>query len=367
MVSTKQSLAEAHAAAARRASRARVAALRAGTSAKPVVDATWAKLMQSCADAQNAAEASETVEAWRAFARAAHALRDAVGIEGEKCEEPGCKTCQPQQFQFVPRGVVMPPPPPKDEPTPEERKNGQAFAKKATCDAGVGLGGLLLKRGRRGEACDALATALKADEANGEAWTLRAAAFAEMGGDGSILEIVELHLRKAAQLSPDDDELQAQHAVAACRAAVLGTAAEPVSSEGTLAERARRAATLLEDGAALMREGLYKIAHSRYLRAVALLDALPGPKAKAAADEARLNAAGCLLQLPGDHDVASLCDALPSTRALLRRAAACERRGDYAAALTDLWEARLSSVDRALIDARIAHCEHLRDTRGVVV
>ena len=33
----------------------------------------------------------------------------------------------------------------------------------------------------------------------------------------------------------------------------------------------------------------------------------------------------------------------------------------------DLHEARLSSVDRALVDARIAHCEHLRDTRGVVV
>ena len=132
-------------------------------------------------------------------------------------------------------------------------------------------------------------------------------------------------------------------------------------------EERRRASTLLEDGAALMREGLYKTAHSRYLRAVALLDALPGPKAKAAADEARLNAAGCLLQLPGDHDVASLCDALPSTRALLRRAAACERRGDYVAALADLREARLSSVDRALVDARIAHCEHLRDTRGVVV
>ena len=366
MVSSKQALAEAHAAAARRAARARVAALKAGTSAKPVVDATWAKLMQSCADAQNAAEASETLDTWRAFASAAHLLRDAVGIEGDKCAEPGCKTCQPQQFLFVPQGVVMPPQPPKDEPTPEERKNAQAFAKKATCDAGIGLGGLLLKRGRRGEACDALATALKADEANGEAWTLRAAAFAEMGEDGSILEIVELHLRKAAQLSPDDDELQAQHAVAACRAAVVMEATDPPRVEGTLAERARRASTLLGDGAALMREGLYKTAHSRYLRAVALLDGLPGPKAKAAANEARLNAAGCLLQLPGDHDVASLCDALPSTRALLRRAAARERSGDYVAALADLREARLGSIDRALVDARIAHCEHLRDTRGVV-
>ena len=149
-------------------------------------------------------------------------------------------------------------------------------------------------------------------------------------------------------------------------AAVLATAVEPISSEGTLAERARRASTLLEDGAALMREGLYKTAHSRYLSAVALLDGLPGPRAKAAADEARLNAAGCLLQLPGDHDVASLCDALPSTRALLRRAAARERSGDYVAALADLREARLGSIDRALVDARIAHCEHLRDTRGVV-
>ncbi|CAH0373354.1 unnamed protein product [Pelagomonas calceolata] len=367
MVSSKQALAEAHAAAARRAARARVAALKAGTSAKPVVDATWAKLMQGCADCQQRAEAAETLETWRAFAAAAHALRDAVGIEGDKCEEPGCKTCQPTPFLFVPKGVVMPPAPPKDEPTPEERRNAQAFAKKATCDAGIGLGGLLLKRGRRGEACDALATALKADESNGEAWTLRAAAFAEMGEDGSILEIVELHLRKAAQLSPDDDELQAQHAVAACRAAVVMEATDPPRVEGTLAERARQASTLLEDGATLMREGLYKTAHSRYLRAVDLLDALPGPKAKAAADEARLNAAGCLLQLPGDHDVASLCDALPSTRALLRRAAARERRGDYAAALADLREARLSSVDRALVDARIAHCEHLRDTRGVVV
>ena len=125
---------------------------------------------------------------------------------------------------------------------------------------------------------------LKADEANGEAWTLRAAAFAEMGEDGSILEIVALHLRKAAQLSPDDDELQAQHAVAACRAAVLGTVTDPPRVEGTLAERAREAATLLEDGAALMREGLYRTAHGRYMRAVDLLDGLPGPRAKAAAD-----------------------------------------------------------------------------------
>ena len=120
MVSSKQSLAEAHAAAARRAARARVAALKAGTSAKPVVDATWAKLMQGCADCQQAAEAAETLDAWRAFASAAHLLRDAVGIEGDKCEEPGCRTCQPQQFLFVPQGVVMPPAPPKDEPTPEE-------------------------------------------------------------------------------------------------------------------------------------------------------------------------------------------------------------------------------------------------------
>ena len=102
MVSSKQALAEAHAAAARRASRARVAALKAGT-AKPTVDATWAKLMQSCADCQQRAEAAETVQAWRAFASAAHALRGAVGIDGEKCEEPGCRTCQPQQFQFVPK------------------------------------------------------------------------------------------------------------------------------------------------------------------------------------------------------------------------------------------------------------------------
>ena len=58
MVSSKQALAEAHAAAARRAARARVAGLKAGTSAKPVVDATWAKLMQSCADCQQAAEAA---------------------------------------------------------------------------------------------------------------------------------------------------------------------------------------------------------------------------------------------------------------------------------------------------------------------
>ena len=73
MVSTKQSLAEAHAAAARRAARARVAALKAGT-AKPTVDATWAKLMQSCADCQKVAEAAGTVEAWRAFASAASGL-----------------------------------------------------------------------------------------------------------------------------------------------------------------------------------------------------------------------------------------------------------------------------------------------------
>ena len=38
-----------------------------------------------------------------------------------------------------------------------------------------------------------------------------------------------------------------------------------------------------------------------------------------------------------------------------------------AEALADLREARLGSIDRALVDARIAHCEHLRDTRGVVV
>ena len=91
--------------------------------------------------------------------------------------------------------------------------------------------------------------------------------------------------RHALHREGEDAEVAA---VAACRAAVLGTAVEPVSSEGTLAERARRASTLLEDGAALMREGLYRTAHGRYLRAVELLDGLPGPRAKAAADEARL-------------------------------------------------------------------------------
>ena len=51
----------------------------------------------------------------------------------------------------------------------------------------------------------------------------------------------------------------------------------------------------------------------------------------------------------------------------LRRAAALEKRGDYENALADLREARISSVEKTLIDARVAHCEHLRDTRGSIM
>jgi len=359
MASANKALAAAHAAAARRASKARVAALRAGTAPGPI-DATWAQLMQRCHEAHRTAEAAETVEAWHTAATAARVLNEAVGVS-EKCEAPTCNMCAP--YQFVPAGVVMP----THEPTPAERTNARAYATRATRDIGLGLGALLLKTGRRGEACGALATVLRADEACASAWALRGAAFAAMviSEDGAVLEIVELHLQKAASLSPADDEAQAAHAVAAARAAGVYPTATDQRPAGTLAEDARRAVLLLNDGAALMREGLYRSAAGRYVRAAAALDALPGPRPAAAANEARLNAAGCLLQCPGDHDISGLC-ADSSPVALLRRAAALEKRGDYESALADLREARISSAEKPLIDARVAHCEHLRATRGSV-
>ena len=360
MASANRALAAAHAAAARRASKARVAALRAGTAPGPI-DATWAQLMQRCHEAHRTAEAAETVEAWHGAATAAQVLNEAVGVS-EKCEAPTCTTCAP--YQFVPAGMVMP----TNEPTPAERTNARAYATQATRDIGLGLGALLLKTGRRGEACGALATVLRADDSCAAAWAMRAAAFVAMvtNEDGALLEIVELHLQKAASLNPADDEVQAAHAVAAARAAVLVPTVTEQRPAGTLAENARRAVLLLDDGAALMREGLYRSAAGRYVRAAAALDRVPGPRSTAAAIEARLNAAGCLLQCPGDHDINDLCaDSFPV--ALLRRAAALEKRGDYENALADLREARISSVEKTLIDARVAHCEHLRDTRGSIM
>ena len=164
MVSSKQALAEAHAAAAaRRAARARVAALKAGT-AKPTVDATWAKLMQSCADCQQRRRRPRLSRRGAPSRAPPTRCGTPSALRATSARSRGAGRASRSSFCSSRRESTMPPPPPKDEPTPEERKNAQAFAKKATCDAGLGLGGLLLKRGRRGEACEA-ATALKADEA----------------------------------------------------------------------------------------------------------------------------------------------------------------------------------------------------------
>ena len=201
MVSSKQALAEAHAAAARRASRARVAALKAGT-AKPTVDATWAKLMQSCADCQQRAEAAETVQAWRAFASAAHALRGAVGST-ETSEEPGCRTCQPRSFSSS-RGVTCPHPP-KEEPTPEERRTPRSSRRSACAP---GLGSEFTAEARAAREAAALATARRPTR-RVERPDLAGGGLRGDGRDGSILEM-SASSAEAAQLSPDDDEPKPQ-------------------------------------------------------------------------------------------------------------------------------------------------------------
>ena len=247
--------------------------------------------------------------------------------------------------------------------------------------------------GDRAGAARALGRAILASEKTApceDAWTLRAAALEAMcvdvdPEDCALHGVVEKHLGMACAASPGDDDLAAARAARGARADNAARAVEPDElpappprSTATIAERARRAVVAAADGAALMREGLWRAAYRRYAAAAEDLAALPGPLARAAAAEAQLNAAACLTRLPDRGDGAALareaerrCTSaldLDDTRVegFLRRAAARTRRGAHADALEDLAAARPFLDDetrRDALDGRAQHYAFLRRTR----
>ena len=216
----KKELQKAHAAAAKRASRARLEALKnkgraAGAPVTPSRSEVWSVLMQKCADAQaSASREPECLEGWRSAVACAGALRAAVGEDEAttrkakakaSCEDEGCESCGasegPQKWSFLPAGVTMPPVAAVDEPTAEETANARAFASSHELKALYGLGLAQFKGGHRGAAAQTFGEVLlhAGDEERRWrcAWEARAAAFGAMtGGDGDegVHALVELLL-----------------------------------------------------------------------------------------------------------------------------------------------------------------------------
>ena len=102
-MSSKNDVKKAHAAAAAKASRARLAALKNKASPAPTAlqSVKWVKLMQACADAQAAAESAPSLAAWRGAVGAAAALTAEVGADDDSHDDDRCGAeCR------------LPPPPP---------------------------------------------------------------------------------------------------------------------------------------------------------------------------------------------------------------------------------------------------------------
>ena len=401
-MSSKNDVKKAHAAAAAKASRARLAALKNKASPAPTAlqSVRWVKLMQACADAQAAAESTPSLAAWRGAVGAAAALAAEVGADDDahdddRCGDSSCGSCAPSgapKWSFVPPNYERPSP---EAPSADETARYRAFAKKATAKALLGRGEEELRAGDRAAAAATLAELLAsaADKTWGAAWEMRGEAFLRMCGgerDEGARLLAELHFRKAADAGDDvGDELAALEArndadaVTAYRDGAAhatdalcldaGVSAGGFSLKESLAFAARSAA----DGDALMREGLWRAAHAKFAAALHGVGGLGGPLVAKFAVACNLNAAACLLRAPDDGAsravaaaVAARCGAAldidpKNATAHLRRGAARERAGDFELAAADYRAARrLVGDDRVpAVDAKLDHVAFLARTR----
>ena len=98
-----KALRKAHAAAARRAARARGDALRSGAPTAPVVVTGWARQMQDCADAAAVAEKTGAVDDWRSAAAAADALWTAVGAGDDGEDDAETRSARAAHLQLAAR------------------------------------------------------------------------------------------------------------------------------------------------------------------------------------------------------------------------------------------------------------------------
>ena len=318
-MSSKNDVKKAHAAAAAKASRARLAALKNKASPAPTAlqSVRWVKLMQACADAQAAAESTPSLAAWRGAVGAAAALAAEGGADDDshdddRCGDEGCGSCAPSgapKWSFVPPNYERPSP---EAPSADETARYRAFAKKATAKALLGRGEEELRAGDRAAAAATLAELLAsaADKTWGAAWEMRGEAFLRMCGgerDEGARLLAELHFRKAADAGDDvGDELAALEkrndadAVIAYRdGAAHATDAlclDPGVSAGgfSLKESLAFAARCAADGDALMREGLWRAAHAKFAAALHGVGGLRGRLVAKFAVACNLNAAACL-------------------------------------------------------------------------
>ena len=401
-MSSKNDVKKAHAAAAAKASRARLAALKNKASPAPTAlqSVKWVKLMQACADAQAAAESAPSLAAWRGAVGAAAALAAEVGADDDahdddRCGDSSCGSCAPSgapKWSFVPPNYEHPSP---EAPSADETARYRAFAKQATAKALLGRGAEELRNGDRAASAATLAELLAsaADGTWGAAWELRGEAFLRMCGgerDEGARLLAELHFRKAADAGDDvGDELAALEkrndadAVIAYRDGAAhatdalsldaGVSARGFSLKDSLTFAARCAA----DGDALMREGLWRAAHAKFAAALHGVGGLRGRLVAKFAVACNLNAAACLLRAPDDGAsraisaaVADRCGAALdidpfNATAHLRRGAARERAGDFDAAAADYRAARrLVGDDRVpAVDAKLDHVAFLARTR----
>ena len=400
-MSSKNDVKKAHAAAAAKASRARLAALKNKSSPAPTAlqSVKWVKLMQACADAQAAAESAPSLAAWRGAVGAAAALAAEVGADedshdDDRCGDDGCGSCAPSgapKWSFVPPNYQQPSP---EAPSADETARYRAFAKKATAKALLGRGEEELRTGDRASAAATLAELLAsaADKTWGAAWEMRGEAFLRMCGgerDEGARLLAELHLRKASDAGDDvGDELAALEARNDADAATAyrdGAAhatdalcLDPgVPAGGSVKDSLTFAARSAADGDALMREGLWRAAHAKFAAALHGIGGLEGPLVARFAVACNLNAAACLLRAPDDGAsravaaaVADRCGAALdidpfNATAHLRRGAARERAGDFDAAAADYRAARrLVGDDRVpAVDAKLDHVAFLARTR----
>lgn len=303
------------------------------------------------------------------------------------CYDSRCESCSfppndARAWKFLPAAA------PRDERHDEEYQNARKLAIRARCSAAIGLAALERRRGDPGRATQVLRDVLvdARDEPEYlDAWVARARAFEDMLESGSPLGgriLVEMHLEKAASIDPADEVVALE--VDAVRDDIdrraLGYCDRDNAPLATCAiEAARNAARRCREADSYMGEQFFASAARKYEGALACLDQSP-LKENDALRRVRLachlNLAACRLLANEDpskalaHCEAALILERDNTIALLRRAVAYTRSGDYALARADLsraahlFDQRLDIEARNLANARLDHLTFVSESRA---
>lgn len=218
-----------------------------------------------------------------------------------------------------------------------------------------------------------------------DAWIARARAFEDMLEADSPLGariLVEMHLEKAASIDPAD-EVVAQE-LGAIRDDIDGRVLGPrdvgnADLPTCAIEAARDAAQHCREADSYMGEQFFASAAHKYEGALACLDQPPLKESDAlrrARLACHLNLAACRILANEDpskalaHCEAALILERDNTTALLRRAVAYTRSGEYALAHADLsraahlFDQRNDTDSRDLANARIDHLTFLTESRA---